>query len=211
MTNINWVPAWKTQDFEIQKENLVYNGVFQVKQYILRHRLFNGEWSAWVSREFVQRQDAAAVILYDPTQHKVVMIEQFRVGLIHATDESPWMLEIVAGLLEDDESIEEAICRESIEEAGCNIKRLIKIGEFYNSPGGFSEKTTVFCGLVDVDGVAGIHGVAAEDEDILVHVISPEALFTALERGQLVTSASTMIAIQWLQQHIQSGKLTLAK
>lgn len=209
MTNNKWVPAWGSHDFEIQKENFVYEGVFQVKQFTLRHKLFSGDWSPWLQREFVQRQDAAAVILFDPLQNKVVMVEQFRVGLIKQGGRSPWILEIVAGLLEEGESIEDTIIRESIEEAGCEIKKLIKIGEFYNTPGGFSEKTTVFCGIIDVDGVAGIHGLDSEDEDILVHVLSPEDLFKAMSEGQLVTSASTMIALQWLHQQTLTGKLTL--
>ena len=177
----------------------MYNGVFQVRQYLLRHRLFKGEWSDWLTREYVVRQDGAAVILYDPNHHKVVMVEQFRVGLLKASKTSPWMLEVVAGLLEVGESIEETIRREAKEEAGCEIKNLIKIGEFYNTPGGFSEKTTVFCGIVDVDGVAGIHGLESEGEDILVHVISPEWVFHAIEKNEIATSASTMIAVQWLQ------------
>lgn len=210
MTNPEWVPAWQPQDFEIQQENLVYNGVFQVKRFSLRHRLFNGNWTPLLQREFIQRQDAAAAILYDPIQNKVVMVEQFRVGLIGRPErQSPWMLEIVAGLLDEGESAEDTILRESVEEAGCEIKKLIKIGEFYNTPGGFSEKTTVFCGLVNVDGVEGIHGLDTEDEDILVHVLSPEGLYQAMDQGQLVTSASTMIAIQWLRQHSENGKLTL--
>lgn len=208
MTNPGWVPAWGSSDFEIQKENLVYDGIFSVKRFVLRHRLFRGDWSPWLQREFVKRQDAAAVILYDPLQNKVVMVEQFRVGLIEQpTEGSPWMLEIVAGLLEQGESAENSILREAAEEAGCEIKKLIKIGEFYNTPGGFSEKTTVFCGLVDVNGVEGIHGVDSEDEDILVHVLSTEWLYQAMDQGQLVTSASTMIAIQWLRQHSDGRKL----
>lgn len=207
MTNLFWTPAWKAGDYEIQEMRLLYGGLFQVQQLVLRHRLFQGEWSGWLTREFVQRQDAAAVILYDPIQNKVVMVEQFRVGLIgRSAQESPWMLEIVAGLLEEGEAIEEAIRREALEEAGCEIKELIKIREFYNSPGGFSEKTTIFCGIVDVNGIAGIHGLESEGEDILVHVLSPEWIFNAIDKNQIATSSSTMIAIQWLQLVLEKRK-----
>src|SRR5688572_15457731 len=119
MTDSSWVPAWKMQDVEIQKENLMYDGVFKVRQYVLRHRLFEGPWSDWLTREFVKRQDAAAVILYDPHQHRVVMVEQFRVGMLNQASRSPWMLEIVAGLIDEGESIENTIYREAKEEAGC--------------------------------------------------------------------------------------------
>jgi len=210
MTNLVWQPAWQVQDYEIQKNDLVYGGVFQIKQLRLRHRLFSGEWSSWVEREFITRRDAAAAVLYDPVEDKVVMVEQFRVGLLGEKERSPWMLEIVAGLLEDGESAENTILREAIEEAGCEIQTLIRIGDFYNTPGAFSEKTTVFCGIVSVDGVAGIHGVETEEEDILVHVLSPDAINKALDEGQLVTSASTLIALQWLRRQREQGKLTPA-
>lgn len=202
MTNSHWMPAWQPKDYEIRETRLVYGGLFQVQQLILRHRRFQGEWSDWLTREFVQRQDAAAVILYDPIQNKVVMVEQFRVGVIKR-EESPWMLEIVAGLIEEGEAIEASIRREAREEANCEIKKLIKIREFYNTPGGFSEKTTVFCGIVDVSGVDGIHGVENEGEEILVHVLSPEWLFEAINKNQIATSSSTMIAIQWLQLELE--------
>lgn len=207
MTNLYWAPAWKTEDYEIRERHLVYSGLFQVQQLVLRHRLFQGEWSVWLTREFVQRQDAAAALLYDPIQNKVVMVEQFRVGLIgRPSHESPWMLEIVAGLLEEGESIEDAIRREALEEAGCEIKELIKIREFYNTPGGFSEKTTVFCGIVDVDGITGIHGLETENENILVHVLSPEWVFNAIDKQEIATSSSTMIAVQWLQLELEKRK-----
>jgi len=210
MTNPGWLPTWQADDYEIQKENLVYGGVFRVKQLILRHRLFSGAWGAWVVREFIERQDAAAAILYDPVQDKVVMVEQFRVGLLGKQNrQSPWMLEIVAGLVEEGESAESTILREAFEEADCEIQSLIRIGNFYNTPGGFSEKTTVFCGIVSVDGVAGIHGVATEEEDILVHVLSPDAIDQALDEGQLVTSASTLVALQWLRRQ-RAGKIDIA-
>lgn len=208
MNTPNWLPTWHADDYEIQKNDLSYDGVFQIRELILRHRLFSGEWSPWVSREFIERQDAAAAVLYDPTENKIVMIEQFRVGLIGDKDaSSPWILEVVAGLIEEGESAEATIVREAVEEAGCEIQKLIKIGDFYNTPGGFSEKTTVFCGVVSVNGVEGIHGVD-DGEDIMVHIFDPDHIDKLLDEGRLITSASSLIALQWLRLARSRGKFT---
>ncbi len=201
MSKWEWSARWQSTDVEIKEEKLVYKEFFQVKSLSLRHRCFSGEWSDWLTREQICRQDAAAVILFDPGEDKIIMIEQFRTGIMGKPDTSPWMLEIVAGLLEEGENPDNTVIREAQEEAGATILTLIKIGEFYNSPGGFAEKTHVYCGIVDATGIGGIHGVGTEHEDICVHVLSRISVFNALEKGDLLTSASTVIALQWLKAH----------
>lgn len=202
MARLKWSPSLNQQDFEIKQENLVYNGFFQINQFKLRYRRFSGEWSAWILREQVRHSHAGAVILYDPIDQKVVLIEQFRTGLIEeGSTQSPWLLEIVAGLLEDQEEPSKTVIRETQEEAGCEIKKLIKIGEFYNSPGGFAEKTYIYCGIVDANCAEGIYGNDSEHEDIRVHVLPFDFVYQNIESGQVITSASTFIALQWLALH----------
>ncbi|MFI4936992.1 MAG: NUDIX domain-containing protein [Candidatus Berkiellales bacterium] len=202
MSKPTWTPSLQLDDVEINKADYVHQGFYQVKRLKLRHRCFSGEWSPWLTREQIRRADAAAILLFDPKQDKLVLIEQFRVGMVGVyADQSPWLLEIVAGLLEINERPEEAIIRESKEEAGCTPTQVIKIGEFYNTPGGFAEKTYMYLGIVDATDVGGVHGVGTEHEDILVHVLPTEAVFAALDNGSLVTSASTVMALQWLKMN----------
>jgi ADP-ribose pyrophosphatase len=66
------------------------------------------------------------------------LIEQFRVGAIDDPD-SPWQLEIIAGVLDGDESPESCIRRESLEESGCQIDELEHLFSFYPSAGACSE------------------------------------------------------------------------
>lgn len=210
MERVVWSPTQKREDVEIKQENLIYRGVFQLSQWELRHRCFDGQWSPWLSRELIERRDAVAAILVDEHRQKIVLVEQFRVGLIRKADQSPWMLEIVAGLVEPGELAEETMRREAVEEAGCEIESLVKIIDFYNTPGGFSEKTSVYCGMVNSDTVRKQGGVLAEHEDILVHVLDPEKVFDAMATGVVVTSASTVIALQWLRERWNGGKMTRA-
>lgn len=208
MAMVRWTPTWQSEDFEIKENNSVYEGFFHVKRFLLRHRSFSGEWSAWVSREQIRRADAVAAILFDPKNESLVMVEQFRTGLVNVyPDQSPWLLEVVAGLLEPGESTEDALRREAKEETDCDITQLLKITDFYNSPGGFAEKTTLYCGIVDSKDKVGVMGQAHEHEDIRVHVLPVEEVLTALTQGKWLTSSSTVIALQWLSYHLKNGSL----
>ena len=199
MTNI-WEPAFKETDVEIETSDSVFSGHFEANRLKLRHRKFSGDWSAWLHREQVKPFNSAAVILYDPKRDQVVMIEQFRVGALNEKNRAPWLLEVVAGYIEAHEAPPEAIKREALEEAACEIKALYPILNYYPSPGGVTEKTNVYCGLCDASKAGGIHGSPLEDEDIKVHVLSALDVFKLLEEG-MMTSSATVIALQWLKMN----------
>lgn len=201
MSEILWHPNLQNKDVEIKDSNLVYDGEFKVKKIQLRHKNFDGQWSSWMWREQVSRRNASAVLLWDPVKDVVVMVEQFRVGLIKENSSSPWLLEIVAGLIDEGETPEQTALRESVEEAGCEIKKLIKIGEFFNSPGGFVENTHVFLGIVNANNHGGIYGLKDEHEDIQVHHISLKEIIEAMEKQLWTSSASTVIALLWLKSN----------
>jgi len=192
--------SWQNEDVEIKENNLIHKGAYQLNQLSLRHRCFSGEWSPWILREQVTRADAAAILLFDPKEAHFVLVEQFRVGALGRDKQSPWLLEVVAGLLEPGESAEVAIEREAEEEAGCVIEQIVKIGDFYTTPGGFCEKTSLFAGSVNTKGMeSSIRGVADEHEDIRVHILPISVVIKAMQAGELLTSASTLIALQWFE------------
>ena len=87
-----------------------------------QHNVFAGGQSNPVEREMFERGHAAAMLPYDPIEDKVVLIEQIRVGALEHN--SPWQLEIVAGVIDTDESSEEVVRREAVEEAGVEIGKI---------------------------------------------------------------------------------------
>ena len=184
------------KDFEIIEEAPIYRGFFNLSRISLRHTLFKGGWSEPLDRELFHRGRCVAVVPYDPKADKVVLIEQFRVGALRIKND-PLLLEIVAGAIEEGESPEEVARRESLEEAGCEIRELIRIGEFFATPGACSERVTVFCGLVDSAGVGGVHGLAEEHEDIRAEVVDFAEAIAWLEEG-LIDSAIPALGLQWL-------------
>lgn len=185
--------------FEVLDQSICHSGFFRMEKYRLRHELFSGGWSSEIVRECLERGHAVAVLLYDPDSDQVVLLEQFRVGALEFPG-GPWLLEIVAGIMDEPgETTEEVARRETAEEAGCEMLDLIPICHYLVSPGGTSESITLFCGRVDASTVAGgVRGVASEHEDIWVHVVSRDEALSLLHSGR-INSAAPIIALQWLE------------
>jgi ADP-ribose pyrophosphatase len=188
----------ENKQYTIIEDQRVHDGFFKVSELTLKHTLFKGGWSQTITRELFHRGNCVAVLLYDPDRDEVVIIEQFRVGALQLPSiADAWLLEIVAGAIEPGETAEAVAIREAQEEAGCVIQELIKIQDFFTSPGGTSELLTLFYGKVDTSHLGGIHGLAHEDEDILVTVRPFDEVYQLLLDGKIL-SAIPIIAIQWL-------------
>jgi ADP-ribose pyrophosphatase len=183
--------------WNLVKHQTLFEKYFRLDEYSLSHELFAGGDSPVFTREIFERGSVVAVLPYDPERGKVVLIEQFRAGAIEDPD-GPWLIESVAGVIEPGESTQQVALRECVEEAGCEIRQLEIISQYYVSPGGTSEHCSLFCGLVDSDGVAGIHGLDDENEDIRVMVVDAEEAFAWVREGR-VRSSATIIALQWLE------------
>ncbi len=181
---------------EVIKRETVFDGYCRVERLRLRHRLFAGGMSAEIDREVVRRANAVAVLPYDPASDEVVLIEQFRIGAYVRGDE-PWLLESVAGIVEDGEEIETVARREAWEEAGVELGELVRVAGLYASPGTMSEYVSVYCARVDAADAGGVHGLADEGEDIRVITVSFAEALETLKEGR-IKSGHTLIALLWL-------------
>jgi ADP-ribose pyrophosphatase len=191
--------SFDVDDVEVREHHVVYQGFFQMQKYHLRHRLFEGGWSQEMSRELFERGHAVVVLPYDPVRDEIILLEQFRVGALHAPG-GPWLLEFVAGMFGEGEDAETVARREAIEETGCELGELEYITEYLVSPGGTSERITLYCGRVDASRADGIHGLDEEHEDIRVVTVSYQRACELLAAGR-INSAAPIIAMQWLQMN----------
>ncbi len=194
-----WKPGFKTQDVQILDTKLRSDGFIKVHQLSLQFPLFNGGFSEPVLREVAKRPAAVAVLLYDPDQEQVVMIEQLRPGALNIAP-SPWLLEIVAGVIEPQDTPEQAAIREVFEETGLSVLSLIPLGHYLPSPAILSEQVFLYCATVKAPPTGGVFGLPEEAEDIKVHVFSVAEALEHLSQGHIV-SAPAWIALQWLQIH----------
>lgn len=189
-------------DVEIIARETLYSGFFSMELYRFRHRLFNGEMSGEIRREIFERGHAAVLLPFDPVRDEVVLVEQIRIAA-YDVSVSPWLLEMVAGMIEEGESVEDVARREALEEAGLVVGRTKPVLSYLASPGGTSERLSIMVGEVDATTAEGIHGLADENEDIRVHVVSREQAYQWVEEGK-IDNAASVIALQWLQLHYQT-------
>ena len=181
---------------DIVRREQCYQGFYKLDRVHLRHELFAGGMSHEINREVFVRHDAVCVLPYDPQRDEVVLIEQFRVGAMGKTD-NPWLIELVAGLIDKEEVPEEVARREGQEEAGLVFRALWPITQYFPSPGGSNEFVHLYLGRCETTGVGGLHGLEEEAEDIRVSVWALEDALQAVRDGR-IANAPSIIALQWL-------------
>jgi ADP-ribose pyrophosphatase len=193
-------PEFSAADVEIVDRETPFQGFFRVDRLHLRHRLYRGGWSPLLKRELFMRRDAAAALPYDPDRGEILLVEQFRVGALEWRD-SPWCLEMIAGIADKDgESAEDLIRREAMEEAGIQLGEMEQIAHYMPSPGGSNERLRVFVARADLAGAGGIFGHEGEGEDIRAFTLPIEDIPALLTSGR-VDNAASIIALQWMLLH----------
>ncbi len=186
-------------EYEILQTEAAHRGFFKLNRYRLRHSSFDGGWCDAIVRERIEQLAAVSVLLFDPDRDELVLVEQFRVGLMGLND-PPWSLETVSGFCDTEhETPEEVARREVVEETGCELQALSRIGEFVVSPGMSVERINLYCGRVDARGAEGVHGLPHEGEEIRVVTMARDAAVREIF-GRL-NSTSVIMALQWLEVH----------
>lgn len=190
------------RDFRVLRRDRVFDGYFAIDRVEVEHRGFAGGWCEPVVREVFERGDAVGVLPYDPVDDSLILIEQFRAGCLRDED-GPWMLELVAGIVEAGESDEAVLRREAVEEAGCDIGVVEPIASYYPSAGACTEHVRLFCGRVLSASDGEIRGLDSEGEDILVHRIAREEALQLLRDGA-INNGHTLVSLQWFALHWES-------
>ena len=188
---------FKASDVNIEKRETVFQGFFRMDKLWLTHPRFDGRNMPQFTRELFIRGDATCVLPYDPGRDEIVLLEQFRLGAL-GRNQSPWLLELVAGMNEEGETNEDVAQREGQEEAGLSFSKLEKICEYLVSPGGTTEMIQLYYGRVSTESAGGLYGLEHEHEDIRAHVVSAEEAIAMISDGR-INNAAAIIAIQWLQ------------
>ena len=188
----------KSDDIKIVSRKTLYQGHFRLDGYRFRHRLYEGGWSKTLNREVLDRGIAVALLLYDPDSDAVVLVEQFRLPALLG-GAGAWHIEPVAVLLDHPGEDEAAVARrEAKEEAGLDITgELIPMHRLSSSPGALTEIVAFYCARVDSRRAGGIHGLAAEGEDIRV-VVKPFREAMALVRSGGIGNSHCVVALYWL-------------
>ena len=179
----------------------VYKGFFSVEEHDLTYQKFNKEQSNVVTRSTLVSSDAVIVLPYDPINDRILLIEQFRAGPYVKGDENPWVLEPIAGLIDEGETPESAGIREAQEEALLEIKRLELVARSYPSPGISTEFFHQYIGIVELlDSSDLIAGLSSENEDIRSHIFEYEQFFEMIESGKVNVGPLILLGL-WLSKN----------
>jgi nudix-type nucleoside diphosphatase (YffH/AdpP family) len=185
------------EDVELLHRERAYAGYLAVEEHRIRHRRYDGGWSAPLDRSVVLWGDAVTVVPYDPARGTVLLIEQFRAAPAARGDPAPWVIEVVAGRIDSDEPPSEIARREAEEEAGLTLGRIEEIGRYYTSPGLAAEEIIAFAAEADLPAGEGRHGLAGEHEDIRTIVLGLDEALAALAAGE-VNSGPALVSLLWL-------------
>jgi ADP-ribose pyrophosphatase len=192
---------------EIRAYKRLLDDFFKVDELIVRHERYDGSMSGDERRLVFVRGDAVAVLLFDSDARSVVVVEQFRAPTLiaHRRDDRAstegWIVELVAGMIDNDETAEQAAVREVFEETGYRIGNPRLIGTFFSSPGGSDERFFLYFARVEDGQRQGNGGGIAGEEDIKVFHLRLDDLFRNLAQGA-ICDPKLAIAGYWLKDNI---------
>jgi ADP-ribose pyrophosphatase len=147
----------------------------------------------------MERGNAVAVLGHDPGRDQVVLINEFRPGVMVAGD-YPYRDNLVAGSIGNKETALEAAVREMHEETGLVLSNPVLIHSgAYVSSGGTSEKIALVYGTVDSGHAGGVHGNATENEDILTVVLASKVFIERVRSGE-INDLKTLVAGYWFAE-----------
>lgn len=203
MTDDNlFSPRFTIKDVNIHKKERIFKKYFAIDEYQLSYKRFDGTQSQVFTREIFERDaNAVGILIYDVKTDEVALIEQFRPGALN-DPQSPWLIEIVAGMVDSGESEIQAAVREVKEEIGLEIKErdLHLISSILPSPGGISEKVTVYIAKADLSKLGEHGGLASDGEDIRIFKAKFDDAYMQVENGR-IHNAIAMLSLMYLKLH----------
>ena len=96
----------------VEKCRVLLDGFFHVEEAKVSFELQSGAMSPPVKRLNLRRDLAAAVLLDNKARGTVILVRQFRYSAFEHGQ--GWLVEVVAGLIDDGETAEQAIRREAV-------------------------------------------------------------------------------------------------
>jgi len=118
---------------KILSDELLSNNWYKLRKLTYEIKKRNGTVVKQV-REAYDRGNGAAILLYNKENKTVILTRQFRLPTFINGNTSGMLIEVCAGLLDNDNP-EDCIRREAEEETGYKISNVHKVYEAYMSPG----------------------------------------------------------------------------
>jgi nudix-type nucleoside diphosphatase (YffH/AdpP family) len=180
-------------DHEFTNITLLYQGWRKVFDLTIR-----SPSGAMFRREIVDRGSGSAVLPYDAGRRTVVMVRQFRAPVLYGGGPE-YLVEAVAGLLDEGDTPEACARRETMEEAGLRIGVLEPVGAAWSAPGATTERIHLYLAPYTPDSrVASGGGLAHENEEIEVLELGFDEIDAMLARDEFM-DLKTLVLVQALK------------
>lgn len=184
-------------NINILKTEVLSNNWYTLRKITYKQTHADGTVSEQ-SREAYDRGNGATILLFNKAAKTVTLTRQFRLPTYLNGNESGYLIETCAGLLDRDNA-EECIRRETEEESGYKISKVEKIFEAYMSPGSVTEILYFFVAEYTKDmKVSEGGGVEEEQENIQVLELDYQKALNMVNNGE-IKDAKTIMLLQYAQ------------
>lgn len=189
----------KNPEIKITNTALLSNNWYTLNNVTFDYLTKNGQWITQ-KREVYDRGNGAGILLYNKEQKTIILTRQFRLPSYLNGNPSGMMIEVCAGLLDQDQP-EQCIIRETEEETGYRIDKVQKVAETFVSPGAVTEILHLFIGEYNPSmKVSEGGGLAEEQEEIEVLEYPFEKAYNMIATGE-IKDAKTIILLQYAKIH----------
>ncbi|MDA7501983.1 GDP-mannose pyrophosphatase NudK [Chitinophagales bacterium] len=184
----------KNDRIKIKEIKLLSDNWYTLNKVTFGYKNKEDQWETHI-RESYDRGNGAAILLYNKEQGTVILIKQFRLPSYLNGNDTGMLIEVCAGLLDQDNP-KDCIIKEAEEETGYRISKVEKVFESYMSPGAVTEILHFFVAEYD-EGmkVSEGGGLADEQEDIEVLELPFEEAFNMISTGE-IKDAKTIMLLQ---------------
>jgi nudix-type nucleoside diphosphatase (YffH/AdpP family) len=149
-----------------------------------------------IKREVEDHGNAVCVLPYDPVRRMAILVQQLRAPVLFAAKQ-PHFLEAIAGLIDAEEAPDISARRETMEEAGLQMRSLDHVVTAWTMPGISTEQMDLFLGeYSEADRVNAGGGI--EDESIEVFEMPLTEIAAMADAGTLA-DMKTLVLLQTLR------------
>ena len=184
----------KNPEIKVTETKLLSDNWYVLNKVTFDYQKKDGKVESHI-REVYDRGNGAAILLYNTSKKTVILTRQFRLPTYLNGNKTGMMIEVCAGLLDQDNP-EHAVIRETEEETGYRLKKVQKVIETYMSPGSVTEILYLFVGEYDESmKISNGGGLDAEQENIEVLEYTFDEAYAMIESGE-ITDAKTILLLQ---------------
>lgn len=176
----------------IERVDVLSDNWYVLRKYTFAYRRRDGTEQRQ-EREAYDRGNGACILLYNKQRGTIILTRQFRLPAFVNGHPDGMLLELPAGLLDDDDPVT-AIRREAEEETGYRIADVKEVFSAYMSPGSVTERLHFFTAEYrPADRVGEGGGHEGEGEDIEVVEVTLKDALAMIDKGEIVDAKTIML------------------